>query len=185
MKRSCFLIPICVHLRNLRMLFFSRLNFRRALRWMPPVREVWSNMSKLFLLTGLLFFVAAQAIAERYSTEDETRFGSQPYEKAEPGMAAPAVYLAQAKAALHKRYAEFRTDAYEAPTVTHRFYRDAPAADRDIICVQFAFKELTKTPVAAMKRLPNPEWMVRPALLILMRKDRSKIYVNEVYYQVW
>ncbi len=142
-------------------------------------------MSRSLFVACLLFLSLAQTMAERYSTEDELRFRSQPYEKAEPGMAAPAAYIAQAKIALRKRYAEFRPDAYDAPTVTRRFYRDAPAADRDIICVAFFYKELIKTPLSAYKRLPNPEWMVRPALLVLIRKDRSKAYVNEVYYQIW
>ena len=133
----------------------------------------------------LLLALAAEANAERYSTEDESRFRSQPYDKPEPGMMAPAVYVTTAKVALHKRYAQFDSSTYEEPWVTHRFYRDAPAADRDIICVTFLYKGFTRTPVSGYKRLPNPFGMVKPALLVLMRKDRSKAYVNEVYYQIW
>jgi hypothetical protein len=142
-------------------------------------------MSRLLFFACLLFVLSTQANAERYSTEDESRFRSQPYEKAEPGMMAPADYITTAKAAVHKRYAGFDPTTYEAPFVTHRFYRDAPAADRDIICVTFFYKELIKTPMSAYKRLPAPEFLVRPAILVLLRKDRSKAYVNEVYYQIW
>jgi hypothetical protein len=100
-------------------------------------------------------------------------------------MLPPTAYVERAKAALLKRYSGIQLSTYNAPTVTRRYYADAPPADRDIICVQFAYKELTRAPVAAAKRLPNPEWMVRPVLLVLMRKDLSKIYVNEAYIQIW
>lgn len=141
------------------------------------------------LLAACIFFsVLSHAIAERYSTEDESRFRTEPYTKAEPGMLTPAAYIERAKKALRAQYSDFRLTAYDPPEasdVSRRFYADAPATDRDIICVKFFYKELIKAPIAAAKRLPNPEFMVRPALLVLMRKDLSKIYVNEVFYQVW
>jgi hypothetical protein len=143
------------------------------------------RVSRFFWSACLLLVFALPAKAERYSTEDESRFRDQPYEKAEPGMMAPADYITTAKAALHKRYAQFDSTTYEAPIVTRRFYRDAPVPDRDIVCVKFVYKELIKTPMSAYKRLPNPVGLVRPALLVLLRKDRSKAYVNEVYYQIW
>ena len=65
-----------------------------------------------------------------------------------------------------------------ASTPTH-------AADRDMICVTFPYKELIKPPLPALKHLPAPDFMAQPALLVLIRKDLSKIYVNELYYQVW
>jgi hypothetical protein len=139
----------------------------------------------LFFFAFLLLALSTQANAERYSTEDESRFRDQPYEKAEPGMMAPADYIKSAKAALRKRYAQFDSTTYEEPIVTRRFYRDAPPADRDIVCVKFLYKELIKTPMSAYKRLPSPFGLVRPALLVLLRKDRGKAYVNEVYYQIW
>jgi hypothetical protein len=129
--------------------------------------------------------LSAHANAERYSTEDESRFQSQAYDKAEPGMMAPADYIKTAKVALHKRYAQFDSSIYEEPFVTHRSYRDAPPADRDIMCVTFLYKGFMRTPVSGYKRLPDPFGMVKPALLVLLRKDRSKAYVNEVYYKIW
>jgi hypothetical protein len=141
-------------------------------------------MNKL-LAVCVFFCLISQASADRYSTEDESRFSSQPYTKAEPGMLTPTAYIEKAKAALHTRYNDIRLAAYSAPLVFHRFYRDAPLADRDIICVRFAYKELVAAPFPAAKRLPNPHTMVRPALLVLMRKDLGKIYVNEVYYEIW
>lgn len=120
-----------------------------------------------------------------YSTEDETRFRSESYEKAAPGMLSPAAYIERAKSALRTRYSDVRITAFERPVVTHRFYADAPAADRDVICVEFPFKELVKPPASTLKHLPAPEFPARPAVLVLIRKDLSKIYVNEVYYQVW
>ena len=142
-------------------------------------------MSRFLVFACVLLVLLAEANAERYSTEDESRFRSQPYDKAEPGMMAPADYITTAKAALHKRYAQFDSSTYEEPFVTHRFYRDAPAADRDIICVTFLYKGFRRTPASGYKRLPDPFGMVKPALLVLLRKDRSKAYVNEVYYQIW
>ena len=142
-------------------------------------------MSRFLFVACLLLVLSARANAERYSTEDESRFRSQPYDKAEPGLMAPGDYIATAKTALHKRYAQFDSSSYDAPFVTHRFYRDAPAADRDIICVSYFYKGLIKTPISAYKRLPAPQSLVKPALLVLLRKDRSKAYVNEVYYQIW
>jgi hypothetical protein len=142
-------------------------------------------MRRFLFSACFLLLLSAPANAERYSTEDESRFRSEAYDKAEPGMMAPADYIKTAKAALHKRYAQFDSTTYEAPIVTRRFYHDAPVTDRDIICVKFLYKELIKTPMSAYKRLPNPIGLVRPALLVLLRKDRSKAYVNEVYYQIW
>lgn len=100
-------------------------------------------------------------------------------------MLPPAAYIARATKAVRARYSDIRVLSYEPPTVTRRFYRDAPSLDRDIICVKFLYKELIKAPMPAANRLPNPEFMVRPGILVLIRKDLSKIYVNEVYYQIW
>jgi hypothetical protein len=133
----------------------------------------------------LALVVAASALANWYSTEDESRFRSQPYAKAEPGMLTPAAYIDRATKALRTRYNDIRLAAYDTPRVTRRHYADAPAADRDVICVEFPYKELIKPPLPAAKRLPAPEFMARPVLLVLIRKDLSKIYVNEVYYQLW
>jgi hypothetical protein len=140
---------------------------------------------KRLLAVCLFFGLISQGITDQYSTEDESRFRSEPYTKAGPGMLTPAAYIERAKAALHKRYKNFGLAAYNDPVVTRRFYLDAPPADRDVICVEFDHKEPIKTPLAAAKRLPNPQWIVTPALLVLLRKDLSKIYVNEVYYQFW
>jgi hypothetical protein len=138
------------------------------------------------LLVACIFFAGLQqAPAERYSTEDESRFRDQPYTKVESGMLAPAAYIERAKKALRSQFSDIRLVAYEAPFVSRRLYADAPATDRDIICVHFLYKELIKPPPSAAKRLPNLEFMARPALLVLMRKDLSKIYVNEVFYQIW
>ena len=142
-------------------------------------------MSRVLCSACLLFVLLGQANAERYSTEDESRFRSEVYDKAEPGMMAPADYITTAKAALHKRYGKFDSSIYQEPLVEHRFYRDAPAPDRDIICVTFFLKGFTRVPVSAYKRLPDPFGMAKPAILVLLRKDRSKAYVNEVYYQIW
>lgn len=100
-------------------------------------------------------------------------------------MLSPAAYIERAKKALRTRYADIRLPAYDTPLVFRRFYSDAPPADRDVICVRFAYKEMVKPPFPAAKKLPNPQMMVRPALLVLIRKDLSKTYVNEVYYQLW
>lgn len=140
---------------------------------------------KNLLTAFLLLALVAQARADRYSTEDESRFRATDYKKAEPGMLAPAQYIERAKAALRKRYQDIRLSEYPDPSVTRRTYTDAPPADRDVICVKFFYYELIKAPVSVLKRLPAPDFPVRPVILVLMRKDLSKIYVNEVYYQIW
>jgi len=140
---------------------------------------------KTLLITTIFLSLLTQAFAEFYSTEDETRFRSEPYKKAAAGMLAPEAYVERAKKALLGKYPDLRMGAFEAPWVARRFYADAPKADQDIICVSFASKELVKPPIDAGKRLPNPQFMARPIVLVLMRKDLSKIYVNEVFHQVW
>ena len=141
-------------------------------------------MRNYFVLLLCVCF-AAQALATRYSTEDESRFREQPYRKAEPGLLAPSAYVARATQALRVRYHDVQLAAYDAPNVTRRFYTDAPAADRDVVCVKFVYKELIKPPLSTLKKLPAPEFPARAAVLVLIRKDFSKIYVNEVYYQMW
>jgi hypothetical protein len=137
-----------------------------------------------FLLLVVLC-LAAHAYAERYSTEDESRFHSEPYTKAEADMLPPGAYIERAKKALRIRFSDIRLAAYDTPYVSHRLYADAPAADRDVICVAFPYKELIKPPLATLKRLPAPDFMARAVLLVLIRKDLSKAYVNEVFYQIW
>src|SRR3712207_6811969 len=104
--------------------------------------------------------LAAETLAaERYSTEDESRFRDEPYTKAEPGMVSPSAYIERAKKALHVRYRDIRMTAYDSPPrVSRRLYKNAPAADREIICVKFLYKELIKPPLSALPKLPAPDF---------------------------
>lgn len=87
----------------------------------------------------LIFFVSVatgqMSLASFVSSEDESRFTSDAYTKAEPGMLSPSEYIARAKVALHKHYKEIFFRQYNQPWVERRFYKDASPADRDIICV--------------------------------------------------
>ena len=80
------------------------------------------------LLVFLVLCLITPAHATRYSTEDESRFKSQPYTKAEPDMLTPTAYVERAKSALRIRYHDIRMAAYDTPIVTRRIYADAPAA---------------------------------------------------------
>jgi hypothetical protein len=62
---------------------------------------------------------------------------------------------------------------YNDGEVTRRLYHDAPAADRDMICVAFIIREAVW--------IPRENVPVFPTILVLMRKDLSKIYINQIY----
>jgi len=64
--------------------------------------------------------------------------------------------------------------------VTRRFYHDAPRADRDIICVKFIYEEYVGGGYINRGIIASNGPGLRPAVLVLFRKDLSKIYVNVV-----
>jgi len=145
-----------------------------------------TTASGVWLLALFLFLcLITQGFSISYSTEDESRFRSEPYKQTAPGFLSPAEYVERTKVILHSRYRYIVFRTYFEPDVTHRFYFDAPPRDREMICVRFEYKEPVRMPVSAMKRLPAPVFPCRAAFLVLFRKGLSKVYVNEVYYQEW
>ena len=96
-------------------------------------------MNKLSVVSVILC-LATQALANWYSTEDESRFRSQPYAKAEPGMLTPAAYIERAKKALRARYSDIRLGTYDAPRLTRRHY----ATLRQRIATSYVLSSLIK-----------------------------------------
>lgn len=138
----------------------------------------------LFLLLGLFSPLATWALAMEFSTdEDRSRFKERLYDKAEPGMRTPAQYVAIAKKAAHSQLGSDLAFAdFADGIVSYRTYRDAPKSDREIISVAFVYKGS----MGGNGMIDNgffiqhaaPE---RPIILVLMRRDLSKIYVNLVH----
>jgi hypothetical protein len=113
------------------------------------------------------------------SRQDRSRFEEHPYKTAEPGMLPPSVYIELAKQAVHRRYKDVHFNMYSDGKVTRRFYRDAPVADRDVICVQFGYLGYPSGGGVigrgfVFERAPQAS----PVIQALIRKDRSKIYLT-------
>ncbi len=151
----------------------------------PSVAHVRGRAT--LLLAAIIFFgwITAGAAQQYTSTEDRTRFQEKPYKQAEPGMLPPAEYVAFAEKAIHKRYPKVHLDMdFDDGVVTHRHYRNAPAADQDIICVQFVYrKPLGGGWYRNRSYLRSGADQPIPVLQALIRKDGSKVYVNAVRYK--
>jgi hypothetical protein len=139
-----------------------------------------------FLLLSLLVALAGSVCAQNHvSDEDRSRFVERSYKKAEPGLRAPADYIAIAKKAAHDRYgSEIMFKDYSDGIVTYRTYRNAPKADREIICVAFIYQQV----YSGGGYVGGGTYYLRadpptPVVLVLMRRDLSKIYVNIVHYK--
>ena len=143
-------------------------------------------MSHRFLLaklTALIFVgLAAHALAQEYVTdENRGRFTERPYKTAEPGMLPPSAYVELAKKAVKKWDSEIIFRDFQEGVVFHRFYKDAPAADRDIVGVAFVYAGQISgggTIGGLVGGFIDMKAAVRPVIMVLIRKDRSKIYVN-------
>jgi hypothetical protein len=140
-------------------------------------------MSHRFLmakLTALVFMgLAAHALAQQYVTdENRSRFSERPYKSAEPGMLAPSAYIELAKKAVHKMDSEILFREFSDGVVFRRFYRDAPPADRDIVGVAFVYGGQISGGGEIGGGFVYLKEAKRPVIMVLMRKDRSKIYVN-------
>jgi hypothetical protein len=138
------------------------------------------------IMTALVFLgLVTQALAQEYtSTEDRSRFREQPYRAVEPGMLPPSEYIELAKKAIHAHYKDVHFNIFSDGVVTHRFYHNAPAADRDMICVTFLYQGKFSGGglVGGGNIIMNTDPPI-PAILAIIRKDRSKIYVNEIGYK--
>jgi hypothetical protein len=139
------------------------------------------------VVTTLIFLgLAAQALAQEYvSSEDRSRFSEQPYKEAEPGLLPPSAYIEMAKKAFHEKSKKLTFLKFSDGIVTRRFYRNAPPADRDIICVQFVYEE-----AIGGGGLIGPRGFIytrsdrpTPVIQALIRKDLSKIYLKQIHYK--
>ena len=138
-----------------------------------------SRAMKKIVIALVLLGWASHVLAQLGSSEDASRFKEEPYEKAEPGLLPPSAYIEMAKKALHRQIKDVRLTMYSDPAVTRRLYHDAPPKDRDIICVEFVFRDFIKGGAYHNGGKSSP---IVPAILVLFRKDLSKIYVNVNYY---
>ena len=180
-----------------------KLCHREALRLRSPGPNVWMRphinapkslhrrdsppsfrqMRTLSVLLALALLTRPASALMQYTSEDISRFRSKDYPKAEPGMLKPSEYVARANKVLHERYPGFDYTKIKLGGVTHRFYTDAPKRDRDIICVTFIYQQLVPAHLEGGGTLAPAKTGLIPGILVLIRKDLSKIYVNGVYYQ--
>jgi hypothetical protein len=139
-------------------------------------------MDRRFLVVKMaaLIFVglAAHAVAQEYVTDENRHFTERPYKTAEPGMLSPAAYIELAKKAVKKMASEIVFREFADPVVFRRFYRDAPPADRDIVGVAFVYAGDISGGGMIGGGFVYMRDAKRPVIMVLIRKDRSKIYVN-------
>jgi hypothetical protein len=98
-------------------------------------------------------------------------------------MLPPSAYIEMAKKAIHEK-SKVTFLHFSDGIVTRRFYRNAPPADRDIICVQFVYQGSLSGggligPGFVYSRADQPT----PVIQALIRKDRSKIYLKTIHYK--
>jgi hypothetical protein len=140
-------------------------------------------MSHRFLmakLTALVFIgLTAHAFAQQYVTdENRSRFIERPYKSTEPGMLSPAAYIDLAKKAIKKMDSGILFRDLQEGVVFRRFYKDAPPADRDIVGVAFVYAGQISGGGTIGGDFIEMKSAVRPVIMVLIRKDRSKVYVN-------
>ena len=132
-------------------------------------------------LVGFANFAGAQTYVPG---EDQSRFFEQPYRQAEPGMLPPAAYVEMAKKAIKdKAGGKFLFRQFSEPVVTHRVYRNAPPADRDIVAVQFVYEgTISGGGMVGPGFIYNRATGGVPVVQALIRKDGSKIYLGVIKY---
>ncbi|MDQ2659729.1 MAG: hypothetical protein M3Y03_04840 [Verrucomicrobiota bacterium] len=142
-------------------------------------------MKQLLIALALLGLVS-RGLADNYSgDEDHSRFTEESYTKQAPGFLTPAAYIAIATKACHdKTHNEFHLRSFSDAIVTRRFYRNAPASDRDIIAVQFIYQgDLSGGGSISQNVLNQREVPATPVLQALIRKNGSKVYLNMFHYK--
>ncbi len=133
-------------------------------------------------LIALIFVgFTACAVAQEYTTDETRHFTERPYKKTEPGMLSPAAYIELAKKAVKKYDSEVLFREWQDGVVVRRFYRDAPPEDRDIVGVAFVYAGDISGGGTVGGLVGGFIYMrdaKRPVIMVLMRKNLSKIYVN-------
>jgi len=142
---------------------------------------------RAILIAALLLGPALACMAPNFvSSEDQSRFSEQSFKKAEPGMPPPAAYIALAEKSINAKYKNvFHSKDFQDPVVTRRTYRNAPKEDKDMICVAYVYRTRiggggSYGPNGVFMN-PNEPF---PVLQALIRKDRSKVYVNLIEYRM-
>ncbi len=143
-------------------------------------------MKKLLAMLILLAAFVERGMAQDWKAdEDRSRFTERSYPKAEPGMLPPGAYIEMAKKAVHSKSNDIHFRAFSNGIVTHRIYRNAPPADRDIVCVSFVYEgDLGGGGTISGEFIDMKANLATPVLQALIRKDGSKIYLNFVDYKV-
>jgi hypothetical protein len=139
------------------------------------------------VMAALVFLgLAAHAMAQSYvASEDKSRFREQPYRETEPGMLPPSAYIEMAKKAVHEKSPKVTFLNFSDGIVTRRFYRNAPATDRDIICVQFVYEgSVSGGGLIGRGLIYSRADRPTPVIQALIRKDLSKIYLKLIRYKL-
>jgi hypothetical protein len=140
-------------------------------------------MKKIFVI-ALALLPGCLTAQDFVSDEDRSRFVERPYRAAETGMLPPSSYIQLAKDAIHKMSDEIHFRIFSNGIVSHRFYRNAAPADRDMICVAFIYEgDLSGGGLIGNGWIFSRANYPIPVVQALIRKDRSKIYVNVIHYK--
>lgn len=131
------------------------------------------------------FLTAASLIAATVvSDEDRTRFVERLYDRTEPGLRSPAEYVALAKNMVRAKHPDVAFVDFDDGVVTYRTYHNAPEAEHEMICVNFAYHSSSAAEhghiggTGSFIMTGNSRKFV---LLVLMRRDLSKVYIKAVH----
>jgi len=140
-------------------------------------------MRRLALLLILLLSAARLIAATIVSDEDRSRFVERLYDKTEPGLRSPTEYVALAKKMVHAKYPDVAFVDFDDGVVTYRTYHNAPKADHEMICVNFAYHSTSGSHgyIGGVGGLFLMGDTKKPVLLVLMRRDLSKVYIRVVH----
>lgn len=157
----------------------------------PPIAPLQPKGSSCcnipLLLISLFLALAAPVSAQQQfvTDEDRSRFAERFYNKAEPGLRSPAEYIEIATKAAHSHYgSSIPLSNFSDGMVTYRKYRNAPKADQEIIAVAFVYQgKYGGGGLVTSNFIFQREDPLRPIVLVLMRRDLSKIYVNVIHFK--
>jgi hypothetical protein len=141
-------------------------------------------MRKSALLLILCLNAASLCAATVVSDEDRTRFVERLYDKTEPGLRSPGEYIALAKKMVREKYPNVAFVNFDEGVVTYRTYRNAPKAEHEMICVNFAYHSSSSGESGHIGGIGG--FLVggnsrKFVLLVLMRRDLSKVYIKAVH----
>lgn len=95
-----------------------------------------------------------------------------------------SAYVEIAKKAIQGHSKHLYLRRFSDPIVTHRLYRNAPAADHDMVAVQFVWEgDLSGGGLISGSMIVNREAPPVPVVQALIRKNGSKVYLNMLHYK--